>query len=150
MLTNETGVSRHNLTNKLWHDKNTEAASQLFGFKSFQETMLHVEAFFDDVKLEHQKVVIKSNKIEIKPSYLTDLEQLLIAKLFTHHNPHRTKLALNLDISRQAISHQIKKWLPLWATHGSHLSILPMPHDYYEKELPECYAQNNLKKSPIF
>ena len=38
----------------------------------------------------------------------------------------------------------LNKLMPCWATYGAYLSILPMPHDYFNKELPNYYIENNL------
>ena len=119
----------------------------MFGFASFEETIFYVKAFFTDVKMEFPKVTIgKENRIIMKPSYLTGIEQTLITKIFMHYTPHRTKASLMLDISRQSLTYHLNKWLPLWATFGSYNSVLPMPHDHYVKELPEYCRQNNLNK----
>ena len=47
-------------------------------------------------------------------------------------------------VSRKAMSKALKKLVPMWGTFGSYLSMLPMNHGYYEKELPEEHKENNL------
>lgn len=142
-LTSHTGLSRYNLTSKMWHDKNKDAALHLFGFNSFDETLLYIQAFFQNVKIEFPSIFCDKNKICIKPTYLTDIEQILIAKMFMQSFTHRTKCSLVVNISRQCVSYAAKKWSPMWAAYGAYLSILPMPHDYYKKESPEeCKTEN--------
>ena len=79
----------------------------------------------------------------IRPSYLTDLEQISVAKILLQSFPHLTKTALIVGVSRQCVSSALNKWGPMWAAYGSHLSILPMPHDYYDKELPQEHIDRN-------
>ena len=38
-----------------------------------------------------------------------------------------------------------KKWCSIWAACGSFLSILPMPHECYEREIHNECANDNLK-----
>ena len=73
-VTNQTGLPRYNLANKLWHEKNTEAASLIFGFDSFQETILHIKSFFPYADFSFSKLSVENKKICAKPSYLTDIE----------------------------------------------------------------------------
>ena len=35
--------------------------------------------------------------------------------------------------------------MPSWSTYGSCLSTLPIPHDYFKKELADFYIENNLR-----
>ena len=49
-----------------------------------------------------------------------------------------------LNISRQSVSTHIEKWLPLWATFGSYISMLPMTHDNCNKELCDEYQVKNM------
>ena len=146
-VTNNTGTSRYNLTNELWHKKNEEAARLLFGFNSFDETLLYIKNFFADVNVNHfPKTSLIKKKITTSPSKLTELEQITIAKMFMQSFSHRTKLSCVLSVSRQCISDQTQKWMPMWATYGSYLSILVMPHDYHSKELPDEHRNKNLNK----
>jgi len=122
------------LINKLWYDKNEEAAMTLFGFKSFNETLLYVKTFFTNVNVsDFPKISFHNKKLTITPSKLTIIEQILIAKIFMQCFSQRTKLSFILSISCQCISDQIQKWMPIWATYGSYLSILVMPYNYYSK-----------------
>ena len=60
-----------------------------------------------------------------------------------HYFTHRMKFGAIIDVSRFTISRAMIKWIPLWATRGSHLSLLPMPHNYHKKESPnDCMREN--------
>ena len=139
-------MSRHNVTNRLHHDANEKAANQLFGFQSFDETICYIKAFFTKIEIKFQIISFENKKIVIKPSFLTECEQMLICKLFMQAFPHRTKSALIVGVSRQTTTHVLGKWAPMWATCGSCLSMLPTHHDHYEIELPQDCAENNLNK----
>ena len=56
----------------------------------------------------------------------------------------RTKYYLILNIPRQCYT--MKKWISTQAVYGSYFSIFPIPHEYYEKELPDEYIVNNMNK----
>ena len=58
--------------------------------------------------------------------------------------PQRDKLSLVANLHRHTISNAIEKWLPLWGTFGSYISMLPMPRDYFAKELPNDCVLHNL------
>ena len=148
--TNEVGVSRHNLTSNDWHKLNDKATHSMFGFASFQEMLNHTSAFFTDVKIEHPAMSIENGKPELIPKNLTYFGGLLITKNFMHSVAHRSKCSFQFSVSRQSITHQLGKWLPMWAKSGEHLSMLPMPHDCYAKELPPFYSDNNLNKVTHF
>ena len=121
--TEQTGLSRCNLTNKLWHDINEDAAKQLFGFNSFEETILCVKAFFTDVDVTNfPKLSLLNKKIKIRPSHLTEIEQTLMAKMFVNFLPQRNKLGLALNITRQCVSWNIENGCPI----GRHMD--PMFH----------------------
>ena len=137
-------VCRHNLTNQLWHNKIPQAALQMFGFKTFEEAMFYITNFFADSSMEFPRNELSDNKICIKSNNLSDVEQILIVKMFLQSFPHRQKCSMLLSISRQVVTKCINRWMPKWATFGTYLSMLPIPHDYFRKELPDFYIDNNL------
>ena len=60
--------------------------------------------------------------------------------------PSRDKNSLIISVCRQTVTKTIEKWLPLWSTFGSCISILPRPHDYYSKDLPDDFEIHGLPK----
>ena len=42
-VTNHTGLSRYNLSNRLYHEKNKNVSKQIFGFHSFEETLFYMQ-----------------------------------------------------------------------------------------------------------
>ena len=114
LLTEDGGICRYNMTNKMWCNKNPHAANMLFGFSTFDETLCHIKGFFSDIDITYPHVVVRNGtKIAIKPSYLSKLEQILVAKTFIQSFPHRSKLALMLGCSRQSILYYIDNWIPM-------------------------------------
>ena len=110
-----------------------------FRFHSFKETILHVSIFFKDGDNKFPKLCYKNKKISLKPSRLTEIEQTLFFKMLMHSLPHRTKISTVLGASIQLVSCGLEKWTPLWGTFCSCLSVSPIHHGCYEKELPdEC------------
>lgn len=143
-ITNRTSLSRHNLSNETHRNNNKEAVKQIFGFQSFQETISYAKALFQDVALEHPTLCFENKTIVFKPARSTAIEQILITKFFMHSMPNRSKCSVFAGAPRKAISKALKKWAPMWGTFGSCLSMLPMDHGYYEKELPDEHKENNL------
>ena len=69
--------------------------------------------FFTKADLLCPKVLIHKQDAEIKPECLTDLEVILVTKMFMQSFLHRLKYALVLRISRFAVSHCVEKWMPM-------------------------------------
>ena len=112
-VTNQTGLSRYNLVNKLWYKKNIEVASLIFGFDSFQETILHAKSFFPCADFLFPKLSVENKKIYVKPLYLTKIEQILIIKSFMQSFPYYSNCSLLVGVSRQCVTCAIKKWTPM-------------------------------------
>ena len=145
-VTNHTGLSRCNLSNRLHHEKHQNVSKQIFGFHSFEETLLYMQSFFEGIDMEFPILQHERGKIVLKPSHLTDLEQILTCKIFIKSFPSRSKCSIVTGLTRQCIAHSLDKWAPQWGTFGSCLSMLPMCHDCYAKELPTDYLENDLNK----
>jgi hypothetical protein len=89
---------------------------------------------------------VKDGKVAIDPRAPTDFEQILLVKYFLHTCPNRSKAGLAYNVHRTTMTKYLHKWAPLWAKYGEHLSILPMPHDYFEREIPDEILQLGLTK----
>ena len=76
-------ISRHNITNKLWNLRNTNASLILFGFSACYETLACVSTFFANVESSHSEIKIENLKIKMQPECLTELEKNLIEKNHT-------------------------------------------------------------------
>ena len=62
-VSDRTGLSRYNLTNHSHHEKNDEIAKQIFGFRTFNETINHINAFYQRVSIEHPKSCFEDKKL---------------------------------------------------------------------------------------
>ena len=116
----------------------------MFGFKTFEEKMFYVTAFFIDSNMEFPRIELNDKNTSINPDNLTEFGQILIVKIFMQKFPQRRKCSLTLNMQRQVVTKYINRWMPLWATYGSHLSMLPISHDYFKKELPDFYIDNDM------
>lgn len=116
------GLSRYNIASPLYHQHHPNAASVLFGFKSFSELCYYVFAHFD---LKRPSLVIKDNSVQ--PHNLTDWEQVVLTKLFFHSINDKTRVALIYSTHQSSITRNVDKWLPHWEKYGERLSILPVP-----------------------
>ena len=123
---------------------NPDLAQLIFGFQSFEEIPLYVKAVCIRIFIMHPRMWYDNKKIKIKHASLNDFDQIIVAKMFMQSFTHRTKFGAIINLSRYTISRAINKWLPLWATSGLYLSLLPVPHDYYKKESPNDDMRENL------
>ena len=80
-LSKQVGLCRHNLVNQEWHKNNPAAMLKLLGFKSYEETIICAKAFFTKMKIQYPSIEVKNKKIIIKPEKLTNLEEILLAKM---------------------------------------------------------------------
>lgn len=149
LLANEGGESRLQFTSEEWHAKHPEAANNYFGFRSFAELKLYVTSFFWDVEIEVGEAQYDpaNDSFVIKPTHLTKFEQLLVVKYFMHVCPVRKRTASVFGIHRTTVLKYMNEWAPRWAKYGEHLSILPIPRDYWAKELPDDLEEVGLMKN---
>ena len=54
-VANFAGLSRHNLSNELHHERNKNVANQVFGFHVFEEALLCAKSFFEEIEMEFPK-----------------------------------------------------------------------------------------------
>ena len=81
----------------------------MFGFQTFEETELRIKLFFTNAEIAHPDVSHDSRKIAIKYSYLTDCEQILVAKTLFQPFPRRAKAVLIVGASRQCAARALEK-----------------------------------------
>ena len=75
----------------------------------------------------------------IVPTELTEFEKIVISLCFSQTSPNRTKTGLVLTFIE--LRYEILRvWVPTLGKTGEHLSILPIPHEYFAKELPNDIA----------
>lgn len=83
------GATRATIFNKTFHNDHPHAAKCLWGFKSYDETLVMVSCLFPDVNVNEVPTLKPPNKRRKTthtklslPHHLTDLERCLICKLF--------------------------------------------------------------------
>ena len=109
----------------------------MFGFSSYDELKEYVLVFFSGIKYHTPKDIIENGKLKVEPCSPTDFEQIILVKHFLHACPHGGKVGLMYSLHRTTILKYLNKWAPRWGKYGEHLSILPLPHDYFKRELPD-------------
>ena len=138
-IDSQPGESRLQLGSAHWHKRHPEAAKLYFGFQTFHETQLYIAQHFWDVEQTTGQVKFDAlyGKLEVVPTNLTDFEQILLVKYFIQSTPVRTRTGNVFGVSRTTVLNYVNKWLPRWAKYGEHLSILPIPRDYFSRERPD-------------
>jgi len=90
LLLSEGGLSRSTLLSSKWHEKHPNAASHVFGFKSWNETKLYLWALFEvkPPKKEDEKggLGTKARKRQRRKSMseMSDFERCLLTKMRIH------------------------------------------------------------------
>ena len=127
-------MSRWNLTKKIWHENNLNAAKILSWFNSFDDTTFCMKDFFHWSRWwRNLKTVLKNNKIKFRPSYLTGTEKMLITKMLI-----------------QSFKNSLWSWMCLGTasrtcdTYRSCLFIIPIWHPMLIVQMN--YQTNTLKK----
>ena len=148
-IDSQAGESRLQLGSVHWHRRHPDAAKFYFGFQTFHETVLYIAQFFWDVKQTTGQVQfdVLVGKLEVVPTNLTDFEQILLVKYFMQSTPVRTRTGNVFGVSRTTVLKYVNKWGPRWAKYGEHLSILPIPRDYFEREMPDEMVLLGLNKN---
>jgi hypothetical protein len=142
------GLNRVTLLCPTWHDNNKTAANTLFGFQSFSETLVYINALFPDVDTTFRHTIqVRQNGTVTFQSHakLSSLEQCLATKMFMHSLPNRAVVSRIYGRSNQRLSQVLREWAPRWGKAGEFLSILPMPSFYFDKEIPDEYIDRNLE-----
>ena len=110
---------------------------------------LYIKVFFKEVLFERGHVVRRGNELVVKPTDLMPFEQVVVVKFFFHALPHRTKMGIVWDVHRTSIMRYLNRWAPRWAKYGEHLSILPIPEDYFRRELPDEFDELRISIEPF-
>ena len=99
-ITKNTFISRCDLNNKNYHKKNPDAEKLLFGFNFSEETISFIKVFFTEINVMHPILQYENKSIKMKPSFLTEVEQKLVAQMFMQSFNNRTKFLLVINPSR--------------------------------------------------
>ena len=137
------GLSRLTIFSDEWHSQNKDAANHLFGFRTWVETKEYCLCLFPDLEKSYispRKILVEkawsAKKSKVK---MTKFEHCLIAKMFIHSFPIRTRLAKVFGISGSQVGRIISEWVPRWGKAGEQLSVLIIDEHYLRKECPKEY-----------
>lgn len=133
-INSQGGESHLRLGSVHWHRRHPDAAKFYFGFQTFDETLLYIAQFFSDMKQTMGQVQFDAllGKLVVVPTNLMDFEQILLIKYFMQLTPVCTQTGNVFGVLRTTVLKYINKWGPRWAKYSKHLSILPIPRDYFQ------------------
>lgn len=113
-LINHGGLSRFTIMDDHWHARNPQAANQLFGFKTWNETKLRINEKFPDIRIEETPKIYRSKKNLIDMGEATDLEKCLCVKLMDRTSITAGRAALLFGRDKRTIVKWKERWCPRW------------------------------------
>jgi hypothetical protein len=122
-----------------WHKQNPEAATHLFGFRSWGETKRYIWALWPTV-------TVPGEDERDKRVPLSEFEQCLITKMRFRRAFKQHTLGLIWGRSVQAIGRYVATWSPKWGLAGRHLSNLGISAAWLDHSLPVSYKAAKLFK----
>ena len=139
------GLSRATLFSKEFHHKYPGAAKCLWGFDSYEETLVMVKCLFEDVNIDdiptlrsNKKRKATNNDVMLDlPRITKPLEKCLICRMFFRNDLSHEFIALIFGRHRTTIGSILKEWAPRWGKAGEQLSILDITDKYLEEEEPD-------------
>ncbi|KAL7528716.1 hypothetical protein ACHAXR_002591, partial [Thalassiosira sp. AJA248-18] len=140
LISKSGGISRLTIFNDKWHDNHKDAARLLWGYNSWAEAKLYVDAYFpsevDVVDDPFNQIQQKKDGDMIIPTYLSPFEKCMVCRMFFHVFSNQQVIGLIIDRHRTSIGKIVKEWAPKWANVGMDLSCLDITSDYLFKEVP--------------
>jgi hypothetical protein len=127
MIAQDGGVSRLTLFNDKWHKQHDNAAKQLWGYHSWEETKLYVGAYFPELDTSYDPsahLKVSEGGTTFALPNLTAFEECLIVRMFFHTFSHQQVVALFINRARTRVGHLLEEWVPRWANVGMDLSSL--------------------------
>lgn len=117
------GLTRVTLFNSRWHALNEGAAGALFGYKTYDDLKARVKAKFPDVDVDYipRACLVqegRKHRLCVLPTFLTEFEQCVAARLFMHSIPNKSRIATIFGRKHSGMSSSIRKWVPRWQNAG--------------------------------
>jgi len=119
------GLSRLTMFNDEWHENHPDAARLLFGYRSYMEAKLYVDAYFEgevDVANDPSLNIIVSADGAMRLPELSPFEKCMLCRMFFHCFSQQQIIALCFDRHRTRIGQILKEWAPKWANIGLHFA----------------------------
>lgn len=136
---NVDGLTRNNIFNREWHKQNPNAASHLFGFSSWKETIMMTHALFKLLPPLKGKVLLHSDPI-------TKFEWCLLAKMRMHVKLSNRLLSILIGRSESWCTRNITLFAMDWGEAGLDFSILDIDKDFLVRTCPQSYKDEGLEK----
>ena len=122
-----------------WHKRNKDAASHLFGFASWKETVYYIHALFG--------LLPPRAKPHPEKDKISDFEACLMAKIRIHRGMPITQIGLIWGPSdRRRVGEKVRHWIKKWGEAGRDLSILPINESFLDRTCPQAYKDEGLSK----
>lgn len=140
------GISRATLFDRKWHENHAGAAKCLWGFNSFDETLVMVECLFPDVDLKElpqlqpnkrRRVQSTGASDSVKMPYMSQIEKCLVCRLFFRRDLTQEFIGLIVDRHRTTVGLILKEWAPRWGKAGEQCSCLDITKAYLDAEEPD-------------
>eukprot|EP00956_Cyclotella_meneghiniana_P043136 scaffold254074_cov139-Cyclotella_meneghiniana.AAC.1 len=139
MIVKDGGLSRLTMFNDRWHKVHPNAAKQLWGYHSWEETKHYVGAYFPELDTSYdpsEHIQLTKDGADFELPNLTAFEKCLLVRMFFHKFSHQQVISLLVNRDRTTIGDYVKEWAPRWANVGIDLSLLDITADYLYKEAP--------------
>ena len=132
------GLSRFTITSRSWHKKNKYAATTLFGFTSWKETVMYLHALFG---------LYPPMGSPSLGSSVSAFEWCLLAKMRMNCAMLYRTLSFILRLKSPAyVGKRIKLWVYEWGEAGEDISILDVTKEFLEKTCPQAFKDEGLEK----
>jgi hypothetical protein len=112
---NHVGLTRFALLSDAWHANNKDAANQLFGYRSWEETKVQIFAQFPELKNDcAPPTIFKTRKGHLEMSLSTEFERCLCVKMMDRTGLTKGRIAFIFGRNPRLMSDWRKAWCPKW------------------------------------
>jgi hypothetical protein len=108
------GMSRYTLFQDEWHTRNPNAASQLFGFDSWDDCKDAIQLQFG-IPISGPQIYYGRTAHKLKMNqFSTELEQCLAVKMMDRTGLTTGRICLLFGVNERTVSHWRSDWCPKW------------------------------------
>jgi transposase-like protein len=114
-LESNVGLTRFAILSDEWHANNKDAANQLFGYRSWEETKEQIFAKFPELKDDcASPTIFKTRKGNMEMSTSTEFERCLCVKMMDRTGLTKGRIAFIFGRNPRLMSDWRKAWCPKW------------------------------------
>ena len=127
LVSNHGGISRLTIFNDTWHTKNSHAAKLFWGYPSWEETKLYIEAYFkDDVDTSYDPLanLTYNKKGKLVVPELSQFESCLMCRMYFRLFSQQAIVGIIFDSHRTTVGKVLTRWATKWALVGLDLCCL--------------------------